>query len=361
MACCLQKTPESIVNKTIETELRLEFSEQAAEVKLLLLGTGESGKSTIVKQMKVLYQKGYSQEECVAFRPLIFHNMLTSMQALIQATRTLLDPTCPITDPTALELAATEPSLFRVDGDADLALFERFLTTLWKDAAIQAAFARKSQFQLTDSAAYYFDAIPRILAVDYVPTPQDILRSRVRTQAVVELRFTYSDLNFRMFDVGGQRNERRKWIHCFQDVTAVIFVVGISEYDLTLLEDTKQKRMPESLWLFNNIYNAEWFKSTNMILFLNKTDLFEHKLCVLRIPLTEAFPEYTGGFDLEAGKAYVQDKFMEGKLRPDQAQLDSRIVYSHFTAATDTENIKTVFTAVKDTILQDRLRKGGFV
>jgi len=282
------------------------------------------------------------------------------MQALITATK-VLEAAVAITDATSLELAATDPSAFQVDGYTDLALFERYLSTLWKDVAIQAAFQRRSQFQLPDSASYYFEAIPRILAANYIPDAQDILRSRVRTQAVVELRFVYSDLIFRMYDVGGQRNERRKWIHCFQDVTAVIFVVGISEYDLTLLEDTKMKRMPESLWLFNNIYNAEWFKGTNMILFLNKTDLFEHKLCVMKIPLTHAFPEYTGGFDLEMGKAYIQDKFMDGKLRPDQAQLDSRIVYTHFTAATDSENIKTVFTAVKDTILQDRLRKGGFV
>lgn len=42
---------------------------------------------------------------------------------------------------------------------------------------------------------------------------------------------------FRMFDVGGQRSERKKWIHCFEGVTAIIFIVAMSEYDLTLAED----------------------------------------------------------------------------------------------------------------------------
>jgi len=41
----------------------------------------------------------------------------------------------------------------------------------------------------------------------------------------------------RMFDVGGQRSERKKWIHCFEGVTAIIFIVAMSEYDLTLAED----------------------------------------------------------------------------------------------------------------------------
>lgn len=41
----------------------------------------------------------------------------------------------------------------------------------------------------------------------------------------------------RMFDVGGQRSERKKWIHCFEGVTAIIFCVAMSAYDLVLAED----------------------------------------------------------------------------------------------------------------------------
>lgn len=40
-----------------------------------------------------------------------------------------------------------------------------------------------------------------------------------------------------MFDVGGQRSERKKWIHCFEGVTAIIFCVALSDYDLVLAED----------------------------------------------------------------------------------------------------------------------------
>lgn len=44
-------------------------------------------------------------------------------------------------------------------------------------------------------------------------------------------------LAYRLFDVGGQRSERKKWIHCFEDVTAIIYCVALSAYDLTLQED----------------------------------------------------------------------------------------------------------------------------
>lgn len=46
-----------------------------------------------------------------------------------------------------------------------------------------------------------------------------------------------------MFDVGGQRSERKKWIHCFEGVTAIIFCVALSDYDLVLAEDEEMVRL----------------------------------------------------------------------------------------------------------------------
>ncbi len=57
-----------------------------------------------------------------------------------------------------------------------------------------------------------------------------------------------------MFDVGGQREERRKWIQCFNDVTAIIFVTACSGFNLVLIEDERQNRLKESLDLFKNIW-----------------------------------------------------------------------------------------------------------
>ena len=50
------------------------------------------------------------------------------------------------------------------------------------------------------------------------------------------------DSFYRMFDVGGQRSERKKWIHCFEGVTAIIFCVALSAYDLVLAEDEEMVR-----------------------------------------------------------------------------------------------------------------------
>jgi guanine nucleotide-binding protein subunit alpha len=49
-----------------------------------------------------------------------------------------------------------------------------------------------------------------------------------------------------MVDVGGQKSERRKWIHCFQDVTSILFLVSLSGYDQCLVEDKDAVRFSYS-------------------------------------------------------------------------------------------------------------------
>lgn len=82
------------------------------------------------------------------------------------------------------------------------------------------------------------------------------------------------------------------YLDCFQDVTAVLFFVALSEYDTTLYEDDETNRMHESLKLFDEICNSKWFSAVPIILFLNKSDIFEEK--IKKTNITVAFPDYTG-------------------------------------------------------------------
>ena len=67
-------------------------------------------------------------------------------------------------------------------------------------------YERRNEYQIFDSADYFFDQIDRIGASDYVPTIEDILKCRVKTTGIVEIKFEMEDLKFRLLDVGGQRN-----------------------------------------------------------------------------------------------------------------------------------------------------------
>ncbi len=93
-----------------------------------------------------------------------------------------------------------------------------------------------------DSFPSYFDEIRRMSTRGYIPTDQDILRSRVKTSGITEISFFINPLTYKFFDVGGQRSERRKWIHCFDNLHAVIFLVALSEYDQVLREDSQVVR-----------------------------------------------------------------------------------------------------------------------
>jgi len=95
-----------------------------------------------------------------------------------------------------------------------------------------------------------------------------------------------------MFDVGGQRSERKKWIHCFENVTVILFLVAISEYDQHLMEDETVNRMQEALTLFDSICNSRWFVKTSIILFLNKIDRFREKLPIS--PMNHYFHDFMG-------------------------------------------------------------------
>lgn len=153
-------------------------------------------------------------------------------------------------------------------------------------------------------------------------------------------------------DVGGQRSERKKWMHCFQDVTAVIFCVALSEYDLKLQEDDTTNRMHESVKLFREICNSKWFFHTSMVLFLNKKDLFEQK--IQQVDLTVCFPEYTGGRNYKEAADFIKQKFLQQNENP-----GAKVIYPHLTCATDTGNVKLVFNMVKDIILRNAVNEVG--
>ena len=70
---------------------------------------------------------------------------------------------------------------------------------------------RQSEFHLLDSAPYFLAAAGRILTAEYEPSTADILRSRIATTGIIETEFAIDRMTFKMFDVGGQRGERKKW------------------------------------------------------------------------------------------------------------------------------------------------------
>ncbi|XP_005991772.1 guanine nucleotide-binding protein G(t) subunit alpha-2 [Latimeria chalumnae] len=337
-------------SKELEKKLKEDGDKEAKTVKLLLLGAGESGKSTIVKQMKIIHQDGYSEEECLEFKAIIYGNILQSILAIIRAMSTLG------IDYGDVSRADDGRQLFNLadsleEGSMPQELID-IIKRLWTDTGVQASFERAAEYQLNDSAPYYLNQLDRITSPGYIPNEQDVLRSRVKTTGIIESQFSFKDLHFRMFDVGGQRSERKKWIHCFEGVTCIIFCGALSAYDMVLVEDDEVNRMHESLHLFNSICNHKFFAATSIVLFLNKKDLFEEK--VKKVHLSICFPEYNGPNTFEDAGNYIKNQFLDLNMRKDVKEI-----YSHLTCATDTQNVKFVFDAVTDIIIKENLKDCG--
>uniref|UniRef100_A0A803YF81 Guanine nucleotide-binding protein subunit alpha n=1 Tax=Meleagris gallopavo TaxID=9103 RepID=A0A803YF81_MELGA len=310
-------------------------------------GTGESGKSTFIKQMRIIHGSGYSEEDKKGFTKLVYQNIFTAMQSMIRAMETLKILY-------KYEQNKANAVLIREVDVEKVMTFEQpyvsAIKTLWNDPGIQECYDRRREYQLSDSAKYYLSDVDRIATPGYLPTQQDVLRVRVPTTGIIEYPFDLENIIFRMVDVGGQRSERRKWIHCFENVTSIMFLVALSEYDQVLVESDNENRMEESKALFRTIITYPWFQNSSVILFLNKKDLLEDK--ILYSHLVDYFPEFDGPQrDAQAAREFILKMFVD--LNPDS----DKIIYSHFTCATDTENIRFVFAAVKDTILQLNLKE----
>ncbi|CAB3366321.1 guanine nucleotide-binding protein G(q) subunit alpha isoform X2 [Cloeon dipterum] len=353
MACCLSEEAQEQkrINQEIERQLRRDKREARKELKLLLLGTGESGKSTFIKQMRIIHGAGYSDDDKKGFIKLVYQNIFMAMQSMIRAMDMLK---IQYGDSRNIDKAELVRSVDFETVTTFEAQFVEAIKDLWADSGIQECYDRRREYQLTDSAKYYLMEIDRVAAHNYLPTEQDILRVRVPTTGIIEYPFDLEEIRFRMVDVGGQRSERRKWIHCFENVTSIIFLVALSEYDQILFESENENRMEESKALFRTIITYPWFQHSSVILFLNKKDLLEEK--IMYSHLVDYFPEFDGPQrDAIRAREFILQMFVD--MNPDS----EKIIYSHFTCATDTENIRFVFAAVKDTILQSNLKEYNLV
>jgi len=313
------------------------------QMKILILGTGYSGKTTIMKQMDILTQNGYSEEKRECYKDVVFSNAIQSMVAITKAMKKL---DIPYENPDSSKEAK---KVFKaVSTESYLNEFSevgKSLKALWSDSGIQECFERSREYQLIDNSRYCLDALERLSDPTYIPNEQDVLQSRVKTTGIIKKMFKFKNLSFELIDVGGARSERKKRVHCFQNVTAIIFCVGMSEYDQVLAEDEETNRMEESLRLFESICNHRFFSQTHMMLFLNKKDLFKQKLT--KTPLNICFPDYTGENEYEPASQLIREQFEKQNNHP-----DTKEIYTHFVCATDTENVRLTFNAVFDVLLK---------
>lgn len=298
--------------------------------------------------MRIINSNGFQEDERIQIRAVIYSNVIIAFRVLLEIMQEeKIEFANEKTKEYAEIIEAKQADVDAEDAFTDESVKEA-LSGMWNDAGVQQAVAKGHEYALNDNLSFYYTSIDRMFEPGWIPNDQDMLHARLRTTGITETFFEMGHLIFRMMDVGGQRSERKKWIHCFEGVQCLLFMAALSGYDQCLVEDQTANQMNEALMLFDSLVNGEWFRNKPIILFLNKIDLFRAKLPVSSVKAR--FPDYQGSDgDEEAAKKYFADRFRGVNRQP------NREIYIHFTNATDTNLLKATMQSVQDMIIQKNI------
>ncbi|KAH7724468.1 Protein GPA-6 [Aphelenchoides avenae] len=319
-------------SKQIDRDIVRDSSKNSSRFEILLLGGSECGKTTIFKQIRILHLNGFSREDRLAFTHHIRMNAIEALGQLLDACQKNR-----IVHETMLQDYVERFRKFRKmaeerDGEEinipkDM---DKTMGRIWRSAPVQMVYQRRYTFALLDSAKYFLDKVEQVADPSYEPSAQDILQCRYRTIGTQEVHFIYKKVNFRMVDVGGQRSERRKWIHCFDNVS--------------------MNRLHANRNIFKTIIQSDYFKDAAIVLFMNKYDTFLDKLKYS--PLVRYFPDFQGGEEQEEASKFMFRYFQ--RCVRDQAKY-----YAFFTTATDTRNVDFVFGSAVSHLINQNLKATG--
>lgn len=350
-----RNSTKNVVRNEVDDEMDKRQKEMDKEFKILLLGAGESGKSTIFKQVRILRSKGYDNQELQRLKYNIYSYVTVNMGRLANAAYNNGFEVGPEKEDRAQKIRLIDDLVaFGMDFQDFPFSLGRDITALWKDPGIKKAFDIRAQFHMDDGFEYFMKQLPRLLDPKYTPTIEDILNLRQKTIGIVELQFEYMEHTFKFLDVAGQRTERKKWLNQFESISAVVYVVSLSDYNQTLMEDNKTNRMEEALTLFETTLSNPAFKNAPVVLFFNKKDLFERKL--KKFPLSDYFPAYDGGNDLNLACNFVKQMFVS-KLK----NLKKSNIHTHFTCATDVNQAQMILKKVEDIVFGRRMSNAAML
>ncbi|GMS92368.1 hypothetical protein PENTCL1PPCAC_14543, partial [Pristionchus entomophagus] len=282
------RTPVAI-STSIDESLQKEKRDGLTRVKILLLGGADAGKSTILKQMRILHMNGLSDEEMHSFHKYLKYNVFQIFHEIAIGVQELIPEIANNEKSKIYRFAETYTWIMGTDEEKEREALLNFFALNCVRSFIDLY---PNYPTLPDNANYYLPNLTKLLAPGYTPTPEDILHLRIPTTSVNEINFSFATRTIRLIDVGGQRTYRKKWLHCFDGVAAVLFVASMAAYDQSLDEVDKMikpvlhkdifpvqfhkpvsyddNRLRDSAQLFGDMLRSKFLATASFILFLNK-------------------------------------------------------------------------------------------
>lgn len=330
--------PPPVKQITVHTSLTVTSSEKQ-ELKTLILGSSESGKTTLLKDMRLFTDAGFDREERADFAETNRTNIVQSVRVILEEMERMEIPLQHKENEQHAETIFMQAPEYEEGYSADVA---DALMELWADAGVQEAFKRRHEYQLTDNVAYFANHIQRVCAAGYIPSQEDILRSRVRTTGITETSIHLSGKTLRVFDVGGMRSERKKWIHAFENVDSVVFTVDASAYCKTVREDETANRMQEQLTVWDSIANCRWFTESNFVLVFTKVDTLPETIELS--PIATYLPGFQQSIEdcsmaqlIDSYLAFLKDRFIS-LMKKEEARQQTQVVFADLVHTNDQRN-----------------------
>ncbi|KAK8884160.1 hypothetical protein M9Y10_043266 [Tritrichomonas musculus] len=298
-----KNTQTKPVKKKTTTQVSITLGEpdEVDAVKMLTLGAGESGKSTFLKHLEILYGGGVTEDQKASIRTTIRETIITDMKTLITALKhsnRTVDSALDTSINLVKEIPIAEDELTEDVADSIADLWgEQPIKELYSDIVNDVFPESKSKssndYTMCEFADYFFSNVERIADKNYEPTNEDILKMRKRTIGNSNFYFNFNTTSVTLIDVGGQKVERNKWQPLFDHIDYLLFIVSLSDFDQNLWEEKSIRRTQDSLMLFSQIAGADVFQDVPIFLIMNKVDAFEKKLKKFPDKFKEAYPGFT--------------------------------------------------------------------
>lgn len=315
-------------------------------VTVMVIGCGNSGKSTFLKQLKILYMNGFTNSEVQLWRELIHTHFLFGIQEIITCVKNH-----PSNDMIDLERYAPELEILSkavVVGPKE----SQAARVLWNVTEQVVHDQNYQGYASSCNMDYFMGRLEDIVKEDYLPTNEDILRARQRTAGITEVTFPYNRNTLTIMDCGGQASERPKWDLVVNRAISCTYFASLPSYDTPNPLDPNKTNLDESLEVWDAVVKNPSFEHCSLTLILNKFDLFKEKIS--RGGFTKLFPDYKGDETNANDCATHISSIYKSRVPNDRA------VYSHVTSAINTRMIEIIFEDMLTHILSSALRLNGF-
>lgn len=222
-------TNQVIQSHSTDANLNEESVKSMTRFKVLLLGAGESGKTTVIKQLKTIYKVELTPFEIKQYKVALHDNSLTMMKRFLEAAETF-----------GYAFQNEEEKSWAHDvksfsfGSEIFSLTKDIaskISRLWNTETLKRVFNRRNEFWNLDASDYYFENVNRFVEPNWEPNEDDCIFARVITTGIAVTEFDQGPVHFSVVDVGGQRSERKKWMHAFDDAKGIVFVVSLAAYN----------------------------------------------------------------------------------------------------------------------------------